>query len=176
MLEHTVTGISFCYSPTKTVRGGRAVVEFDRRPHLVIAGAAYYFSRLQRFIPFREIFDSEVQAPVCGVVHSGRYPLLILERAILEHVTGGAIRDNVGLADHAGVLHAERCKNALLKKVAPEFAAHFVNENSERDIAEIAVIPLFARRESEPLRRDHLQQLILSIISLQRETFRVITE
>ena len=95
----------------------------------------------------------KLQAPVCGVVHSGRYPLLILERAILEHVTGGAIRDNVGFADHACVLHTERCKNALLEKVAPEFAAHFVDENSERDIAEIAVAPLFARSGSERLRR-----------------------
>src|SRR4030095_1152543 len=41
MFEHSVTGISFCYSPTKTVRGNGVVVEFNRSPHLFIAGAAY---------------------------------------------------------------------------------------------------------------------------------------
>ena len=48
-------------------------------------------------------------------------------------------------------------KPPLGVKLGPEFAAYFVDENSERDIAEIAVAPFFASGESERLRCDHLQ-------------------
>src|SRR6266487_609724 len=40
-------------------------------------------------------------------------------------------------------------ENALLQKVAVEFSAHFMNENAEHYIAEIAIAPLFAGLKSQ---------------------------
>ena len=152
-----MTRISFPNMPTKTIWCRAAIIQPNGSPHLLKASLAQNLPFLQRLIPFGDVLDSEIQTAIRGGIEPRRDPFLIFQRAIFQSVTGGAVRDYVGFTDYAGMTHAERSEHVLLQQIAIKLAAYFVDENSERDIAEIAVTPLFARGESQRLRRDHLQ-------------------
>ena len=70
---------------------------------------------------------------------------LILELPVDQPVPAGRLRDDVRLADDAGRRHPERPEDPLLQKIAIELAGHPVNENAERQVAEVAVAPARCR-------------------------------
>src|SRR5213078_1237636 len=171
-----MTRICFPNMPTKTIWCRAAIIQPNGSPHLLKASLAQNLPFLQRLIPFGDVLDSEIQTAIRGGIELGRDPFLIFQCAIFQSVAGGPVRDYVGFTDYAGMTHAERSEHVLLQQIAIKLAGYFLDENSERDVTEIAVTPLLSRSEAKRLRRDHLQQLILGVVLLQREFFRVIAQ
>src|SRR5436190_15705378 len=122
-----MTRISFPNLPTKTIWCRAAIIQPNGSPHLLKASLAQNLPFLQRLIPFGDVLDGEIQTAIRGGIDTRRDPFLIFQRAIFQSVTGGAVRDYVGFADHARVLHSQGFKNSFWHKVAPKLAAHFMN-------------------------------------------------
>ena len=80
------------------------------------------------------------------VFKRGRNPFLILEFAFDQAISRGAIGNDVGFAHDARV-HAQRLEDAVMQEIAVELAGDAMDENAQRQISEIAVGPLRARRE-----------------------------
>lgn len=96
-----VHGVDF---PAEAVIGrvGFAVVERINGPDAVEAGLFQKLRAVERAIPFGEVENVEVKGAVGGGIESRRNPGLILELAAVDFVAGGAIGDDVGVADEAG--------------------------------------------------------------------------
>src|SRR5208282_5979882 len=112
------------------------VFQLRDSPHLIEARSLQKLLGVERGIPLGQIEDGEVKRAVGGGVQGGRNPLLILEFAFDQAVSGGAVGDDIGFADDARGRHTERLKNTLLQKVAVELASDLMDENTQREIAE----------------------------------------
>src|SRR5262245_942185 len=126
-----------------------AVVQLHRRPHLLEGRFLENLFAVERRVPLRHIDSREIKRPVASGVEGWRNPFLILQFSINETVSGGAVRDDVSLADYASCFHVERLENAFLDKISVKFPGYFADQNAERQIAQIAVAPLFTGLESQ---------------------------
>src|SRR5215470_3216185 len=126
---------------------GLAVLEFSHGPHLLERGARHEFLRVKSGVPFGEIDDGEIERAVGGGVQCGRNPLLILQLTFDPAISSTAIGHNVGLADDARAVHAQRLEDAVVEKVAVELTGDFVDDEAERQIAKVGIVVFRPRRK-----------------------------
>lgn len=149
---------------------GLAIVEKKDGPHAVEGGLAKEGGAVEGVVPLGEIENVEVEGAVGSGVEGGRDPGLVLEMAVLaEFVAGSAIGNDVGFGDEAGGGHAERTEDALLEEVGVEDAGDFVNDDAEKNVVGVAVVPLFADGKFDGQRVHFFDQLIFSEIEAEVE-------
>src|SRR5262245_21204845 len=116
-----------------------AVVQLNRRPHLIEARFLENLFAVERRVPLRHIENRQIERAIRGGIEGGRNPFLILQFSFYKAVTGGAVGDDVSLADDASRVHAERLENTLLNKVYVELPGHSTNHNAEHYISKITI-------------------------------------
>src|SRR5258708_1155314 len=120
-------------------RVGLPIAHLGDSPHLLQAGSLQEFLGIKCGIPFRQIKNRKIQAAICGTVERWRYPLLVLQLTLNQSVPGRTVGHDIRFADNASRAHAEWTKDALLQKVSVELARNFVDDNPERQVAQIAI-------------------------------------
>src|SRR5215212_8237712 len=84
--------------------------------------------------------------------------------AIPQRVTGDAILENYGLIQNRRCAHGERLKETLLQKFGIALPADLLDDHSKQKVADIAVLPSFARREADWIfhrRCEHLRSRVV---------------
>ena len=74
---------------------------------------------------------------------------------------------HLGHAGGACGVHFERLKQTLVQVIAPRLAGNFANDLGQRKVADIAILPLLARREAERQRVSSLDYVSV-ILDLER--------
>ena len=138
--------------PAKTVVTGirLTVVELHRSPHLFQAATASKASRCTAPHPTLPGPGSKNRGcrrrwySSLGATHSWFF-ISSLHQVIARR----PVRNDVRLADDASGLHSQGMEDALRQKIAVELAGDAVNQNSQRQITQIAVSPVRARRKGQ---------------------------
>ena len=128
----------------KAIRMRPADIQRDGCEDLPPAVGVQHRAAADAAIPRDQILQRQIQRAVSGRVHRRRDPFLVAQLAAFEAISVGAIRDDVGLADHARRGHAQRREDAIAKDVAVERARHLAHQRAEQDVAGVAVLPLAA--------------------------------
>ena len=68
-----------------------AIIQQINRPYTVEAGLLEKLVAIERVIPFGQIKDIEIQRAIGSGIESGRDPLLILELAVVDLISGSPI-------------------------------------------------------------------------------------
>src|SRR6185369_8186608 len=132
--------------PTKAVRIRRAAIELDRGPHLFATWLLEKSFGVKRGVPLRQIqhVGKKGTAGPQGQI-DGRVGILPFSPAI----SVGAILHQVSHRGRARRVHFERLKQSVAEVFTPGLAANFPNDLSQRKVPDVAVLPLFSRRETQ---------------------------
>ncbi len=103
------------------------------------------------------------------VFRAWRDPLLVLQLTLDQAIARRAIGNDVSLADDARSLHPQRTKDSLLQHVAVKRAGHAMDQNAQRQISEIAVAPVRARRKGQRNRLHDFEKFVFAMVFAEIE-------